>query len=302
MGMCANSLRARLRLPRPHPLLRRPPGHQPRRAADDQERHLHARGGLTASSGSTPTAGCPTPEVRRSRRLVISSRLDGRELRVRLLLVPLPGRQHPARGEADRHPVAGRVRSRRDAASTARWSRRNVYAPNHQHFFNVRLDFDLDGTANTVQQVDVVPDRAGADNPFENAFRAKATTLETEKQARGHLNLRDGADVEGRQPARARTRVGEPVGYRFLPGDNAFPFASPNAWWRKRAGFVNYHVWVTPFRDDEQYARRRLPEPEHRRRRPGRRGPSRTGRSRTPTWCCGTRSATRTSRGRRTTR
>ena len=32
--------------------------------------------------------------------------------------------------------------------------------------------------------------------------------------------------------------VGEPVGYKFLPGDNAFPFASPNAWWRKRAGFV----------------------------------------------------------------
>src|SRR5204863_492420 len=29
-----------------------------------------------------------------------------------------------------------------------------VYAPNHQHFFNVRLDFDLDGTSNTVQQID----------------------------------------------------------------------------------------------------------------------------------------------------
>jgi primary-amine oxidase len=48
--------------------------------------------------------------------------------------------------------------------------------------------------------------------------------------------------------------VGEPVGYRFVPGDNAFPFASANAWWRKRAGFVNYHVWVTPYRDDERYA------------------------------------------------
>ena len=29
--------------------------------------------------------------------------------------------------------------------------------------------------------------------------------------------------------------------------------ASPNAWWRKRAGFVNHHVWVTPYRDDEKY-------------------------------------------------
>jgi len=48
--------------------------------------------------------------------------------------------------------------------------------------------------------------------------------------------------------------LGEPVGYRFLPGDNSFPFASPNAWWRKRAGFVNHHVWVTPYRADEKYA------------------------------------------------
>ena len=48
--------------------------------------------------------------------------------------------------------------------------------------------------------------------------------------------------------------VGEPVGYKFLPGDNCFPFASKNAWWRKRAGFVNHHVWVTPFREEERHA------------------------------------------------
>src|SRR6476646_9300857 len=30
-----------------------------------------------------------------------------------------------------------------------------LYAPNHQHFFNVRLDFDIDGTVNTMQQVDI---------------------------------------------------------------------------------------------------------------------------------------------------
>lgn len=45
-----------------------------------------------------------------------------------------------------------------------------LYAPNHQHFFNVRLDFDLDGMNNTVQQIDVVPDTIDENNPFENAF------------------------------------------------------------------------------------------------------------------------------------
>ena len=91
--------------------------------------------------------------------------LDGRELRVRLLLVPLPGRQHPVRGQADRHPLAGRAASRARRRRTARSIAPQLYAPNHQHFFNVRLDFDLDGTANTVQQVDVVPDPLGDRQP-----------------------------------------------------------------------------------------------------------------------------------------
>jgi primary-amine oxidase len=128
-----------------------------------------------------------------------------------------------------------------------------VYAPNHQHFFNVRLDFDLDGTANTVQQFDVVADSVDASNPYENAFRAKATALATEKQARAHLNLETGRAWKIVNPA-VTNAVGEPVGYKFFPGDNAFPFASPNAWWRKRAGFVNHHVWVTPFTEGEKYA------------------------------------------------
>ena len=53
--------------------------------------------------------------------------------------------------------------------------------------------------------------------------------------------------------------VGEPVGYKFFPGDNCFPFASKDAWWRKRAGFVNHHVWVTPFREEERHAAGNFP-------------------------------------------
>jgi primary-amine oxidase len=127
-----------------------------------------------------------------------------------------------------------------------------LYAPNHQHFFNVRLDFDLDGMANTVQQVDVVANEPGPKNAYENAFRAVATSLTTEKQACANLNLESARSWKIINPD-VRNAVGEPVGYKFLPGDNATPYASPNAWWRKRAGFVNHHVWVTPYRDDERY-------------------------------------------------
>jgi primary-amine oxidase len=128
-----------------------------------------------------------------------------------------------------------------------------LYAPNHQHFFNVRLDVGIDGVNNTVQQVDVVAAPLDDANPFGNAFYTEATNLKTEKQALAHLNLQTGRIWRFINPS-AKNAMGEPTAYKFLPGDNAFPYASPEAWWRKRAGFVDHHVWVTPFKSDECFA------------------------------------------------
>ena len=116
----------------------------------------------------------------------------------------------------------------------------------------MRLDFDLDGTGNSVHQVDIVPEESGDINPFANAFYAQSTVLKTERQARAHLDLQSARTWKIVNPS-VKNAVGEPVAYKFIPGDNAFPFAAPGAWWRKRAGFVNYHVWVTPYREDEKY-------------------------------------------------
>ena len=128
-----------------------------------------------------------------------------------------------------------------------------LYATNHQHIFNVRLDFDLDGVENTVQQLDVVADPIDASNQFEKASRVKATNLKTEHRALARLNLESAGTWKIANP-NSRNAVGEPVGYKFVPCYNLSPFASPNAWWRKRAGFVNHHVGVTPFSEEENYA------------------------------------------------
>lgn len=128
-----------------------------------------------------------------------------------------------------------------------------LYAPNHQHFFSVRLDMAVDGPQNTVYQMDVVPDEVNEDNPFENAFYAQATPCETEKQACTNLNP-DTARYWKIANENARNALGEPTAYKFFAGDNCKPFATPNASWRKRAGFVNHHVWVTPFAESEYFA------------------------------------------------
>ena len=193
------------------------------------------------------------PEVRRSRRLVISSvstvenyeygffwyfYQDGNiQFEIKLTGILSLGTVHD--GEK---PVHGAMIAPR------------LYAPNHQHFFNVRLDFDIDGVNNIVQQLDVVPDPIDEEaNHFENAFHVEATNLATEREALAHVNLQTARTWRIINPE-VRNRVGEPVGYKFIPGDNSVPFASENAWWRRRAGFVEHHVWVTPYRENEKYA------------------------------------------------
>jgi primary-amine oxidase len=192
-----------------------------------------------------------TPEVRRSRRLVVSSvstvenyeygffwylYQDGTiQLEIKLSGILSLGAAH-----AGEQPKYGQMVAPQ------------VYAPNHQHFFNVRLDFDLDGTANSVQQVDVMAEPPGEGNPFANAFFAQPTVLKTEKQARSHVSVEKARSWKILNPS-VKNVVGQSVAYKFVPGDNSIPFATSDAWWRKRAGFVNYHVWVTPFREDERY-------------------------------------------------
>jgi len=192
------------------------------------------------------------PEVRRSRRLVVSSvstvenyeygffwyfYQDGNiEFEIKLTGILSLGATRP--GESP--PFGAMVAPQ-------------VYAPNHQHFFNMRLDFDLDGVANTVQRIDVVADDVDENNPFENAFRAQPTTLASESEAKGRLCLESARTWKIINPHRLN-KTGQPVGYRFMPGDNSVPYASPNAWWRRRAQFVDHHVWVTPYRPDERFA------------------------------------------------
>lgn len=93
-----------------------------------------------------------------------------------------------------------------------------TYAPNHQHFFNVRLDFALDGIKNTVQQCDVVADKLDeVDNPYENAFHVETKELKYEKEARAHLCLETSRTWKVVNK-NAKNYMGQSVGFKLLPG------------------------------------------------------------------------------------
>ena len=126
-------------------------------------------------------------------------------------------------------------------------------APIHQHFFNVRLDMSIDGENNSVYEVNTEAEPLGPDNPYGNAFFAKSTLLATESEAQRTTNSLSGRYWKVVNPSRLNS-LGQPVGYKLVPGENILPFAHPDSSLLKRAGFMTKHLWVTPYQPDEQFA------------------------------------------------
>ena len=191
-------------------------------------------------------------EVRRSRRLVISFittignydygfywmlYLDGTiELEIKLTGIVATGAVHPGEQPAHGTLIA-----------------EGLYAMNHQHFFNARLDFDLDGERNAVYEVHTEASPAGPANPVGSAFEGVRTLLRSEAEAPqliDPLSSRGWVVVNHER----RNATGAPVGYRLVPGENCLPYVQEDSIFRKRAGFCFKHVWVTKFHADERYA------------------------------------------------
>ena len=123
----------------------------------------------------------------------------------------------------------------------------------HQHFFSFRLDMDVDGGSNSVFEVNTVAEPLGPDNPHGNAFYAQATPLRTEHEAQRVVDPMSGRYWVISNPS-VKNSLGNPVGYKLMPGENILPFAHPSASIMKRAGFMQKHLWVTPYDRDETAA------------------------------------------------
>jgi primary-amine oxidase len=129
----------------------------------------------------------------------------------------------------------------------------NLYAPNHQHFFNIRLDLQIDGMNNSVYEVNTVAPPKDEKNPYGNAFYAESTLLATEKQAQRQMNIPT-ARYWKFVNDNVKNEHGGCVGYKLVTGENCLPFASPDSSLMKRAGFMGNHLWVTPYNADERHA------------------------------------------------
>jgi primary-amine oxidase len=123
----------------------------------------------------------------------------------------------------------------------------DVAAPIHQHFFNFRIDFDVDGTRNRVVEQNVVP----ATSPATNGFLVHTAPLPTE-------GARDADPATSRQwvvqSTTRRNIVGHRTGYAITDLQSTTAYSGASFPPLQHAPFAQHAVWVTRYRPGQMYA------------------------------------------------
>jgi primary-amine oxidase len=122
----------------------------------------------------------------------------------------------------------------------------NIVAPHHQHFFSFRLDFDVDGTNNSVTELNTSAMPAGKNNEYLNGFVMRESVFKKESEAQRKMDIA-AARVWTVTNFAAKNSLGHHTSYILVPGANSLPYVAPEATVRKRAGFINYHFWATKY-------------------------------------------------------
>ncbi len=187
-----------------------------------------------------------TSEVRRSRRLVVSSihtignydyglfwylYLDGTiQMEVKLTGIVGVSAVTPETSNPAQSPLIGE----------------NLASPVHQHLFCFRLDWDLDGGANEIHEMEIQPLPLGPENPDGTQFASTARHLTRELDARRRIAPERSRYWKVSNPE-CKNAWGVPVAYKLLPGASPTLFAHPDSVVARRASFARYNLWVTPY-------------------------------------------------------
>ncbi|MCW5317654.1 primary-amine oxidase [Nostoc sp. KVJ3] len=130
---------------------------------------------------------------------------------------------------------------------------KNIFGVNHQHFFNYRLDFDVDGQANSVMEMNVKALPMDDKNPLGNAIAIAETPLTKETAAMRDLDIKSSREWMI-VSADKKNPLGAAPGYMLMPEGNSIFFPVKDSKIRQRAEFATHHIWVTKYKPSELYA------------------------------------------------
>jgi primary-amine oxidase len=129
----------------------------------------------------------------------------------------------------------------------------NIVAVNHDHYFSFRLDVDIDGPVNRFQADRLVTERLPAEHPRRSVWVQRQEVLRREHDARLSMDMHSPALWRVLSPT-SRNHVGYPTSFQLVPGHNVHTLLSADDYPRRRAGFIDHHLWVTPYDPDERWA------------------------------------------------
>jgi primary-amine oxidase len=128
----------------------------------------------------------------------------------------------------------------------------NLVAVNHDHYFNFRLDLDVDGPGNSFNRDVYRRMQLPADSLRRSLYVVEPTIAATEKAV--HLDTHGEPSKLHVMNERRTNHVGNPASYEVLAANHARLLLDPEDWPARRARFLQHDVWVTPYAPEERYA------------------------------------------------
>jgi primary-amine oxidase len=131
----------------------------------------------------------------------------------------------------------------------------NLVAPNHDHYFNFRLDFDIDGQDNSFMHTKLERGKVDAGSPRKSFWVTKPEMVETEMEGR----LR----VDNAKPAlytvtntNTEGVYGHHPAYAILPKDSVAygPYDYEKDPPMKRNAYIGFSFWNTLYDQNKRYA------------------------------------------------
>ncbi len=129
----------------------------------------------------------------------------------------------------------------------------NTVATNHDHFFSFRLDLDVDGQSNSFVSEQLKTERLDSESGRKSVWVVDSTTADSEDAAKMVIDMQNPTLWRVINP-NVLGPLGNPVSYQLEPRSNAISLLSSDDFPQRRAGFTDYHLWVTPYDAEERYA------------------------------------------------